>query len=908
MKRVFALSLAAVMLVISLCMSVSANVRGFREEIRQESSEWISDDQMYVLNALGISQWASVYDMGSKVNEKMSRWYAAEYLTKLVDIETSAPAEFEALFRDLTSEHQYYGKIKGVVNAGYMKGDPDGYFRPGEQITVREAATALLRVLGYKQYMEVFGVDKALKKTGITEGLESVDEMTHVQFLRIIYNALNSPAVKQTRFEATGVASEYDVELELDENYLGFEMLFGLIHESAVLDGVRGTTLERGGEFLNDGCVSVAGVNYKYEPDVAELLGYNVDYFYKEINGAKEIIHLYKNDKNKEFVLTHDEIEGFSDGVYTYIDNDREKRIVIDNTTKIIYNGVANPSYSRHEMMPEFGTVTFIDNDGKKGYETVKINSFEFFYVSSLNEAENKVYDKRGDVVKQVDFDDFDVSEIHNDGELTSFMRIREGNLLAIRKSSPNSGYSVINAEIEKVFRKNIKCSGIKKESVLFDDEEKALWINIESDPVVGIIYDVYVFDDQVVMVTESELSGGEMVYLLNASAENEAFSSEKKILAVNEKLEQCTFECAEKVFIDGTGYTDIIDIRTALINSAMNYSSGYTIDCPVAQPARLQFNGAGKVHKIDTMYHDGSREPETSIKAASELKNVQARHDAYSTSLYTLREGTSQYRDLVATCGGSTKIILVPVNDKMDKTEYYSNFASGMANKGLGDGSMYVMDVINRDENSKIAEYIFVYDNRNAEMPWSRSSIIYDLRAEYDAELEETKYIVDVYHSNYTRTHTCDKELFEQLNIGDVYMIQTDKNNHIADVKKIYGIGEAFPDKPNRQAMAGTVNYSLTYAVGSIFGTLVNADGNYATVCQSLVSDPEGFDKDFNVDNFIIGSGSGVYLYSAERGNPKVEKISLKDALTYTDDPENASKVIVNVYNGVSNLYIIKD
>lgn len=909
MKRIFALGLALIMAFSVASTTVFANIRGFREEIRYETSEWIDDNQLLVLNKLGISQWASVYDMGTKINEKMARWYVADYVTKLVDVETAKPTDFEAIFRDLTSEHQYYGKIKGVVESGYMQGDPDGYFRPGEAVTTREAATVMLRVLGYTPYIETFGVDKALKKTGIMDGLELTEEMTHAQFLRMIYNALNSPAVKQKAFSTDKGTVGYDVEHELDENYLGFEMLFGVVHEKAVLDAVKGTTLERGGDFVKDDYISIAGTEYKYGADVTDLLGYNVDYFYKENGGTKEIIHLYKNDKNEELVLTHNDIEDFSDGVYTYVKGDKEKKIAIQNTTKVIYNDVANPGYDAEtEMVPKFGSVTFVDNDGKTGYEVVKIKSYEFFYVSSVSEGENKVYDKNGDAVKQIDFDDFDTAEIWNDGESAPFVRIREGNMLVVQKSSPNSSYSKIVAGIEKVFRKNIKLSGIKKEHVLIEDEEYALWNNLEESLDMGIIYDIYLFDDEIVMATESEAAGVEMVYLLNASAESEAFSTEKRILAVNEKLEQCTFDCAEKVFVDGTAYTDINDIRTALINSARNYSSGYSDDCPVAQPAALQLNGAGKVYKIDTMYHNEGRETESNIQVASELKNVQARHDSYSTSLYTLREGTSQYRDLVATCGPSTKIILVPVNDKMDETEYYSNFASGMASKGLGDGSMYVMDVINRDENSKIAEYIFVYDNRNVAMPWSRSSIIYDLRAEYDTEQDETKYVVDVYYSNYSRTHTCDKELFEQLNIGDVYMIQTDKNNHIANVKKVYGIGEAFPEKPNRQAMSGTVNYSLTYAVGSVFGTLVHTDGNYATVCQSLISDPEGFDKDFNIDNFIIGGSSGVYVYSEERGNPKVEKITLKDAPTYTDDPENAPKVIVNVYNGVSSLYLIKD
>lgn len=54
-----------------------------------------------------------------------------------------------SLFKDVKSSHWAAGYIKEAVDQGWLAGYTDGTFRPDSQILLEEAATALLRMLGY---------------------------------------------------------------------------------------------------------------------------------------------------------------------------------------------------------------------------------------------------------------------------------------------------------------------------------------------------------------------------------------------------------------------------------------------------------------------------------------------------------------------------------------------------------------------------------------------------------------------------------------------------------------------------------------------------------------------------------------------------------------------------------------
>ena len=120
-----------------------------------------------------------------------------------------------------------------------------------------------------------------------------------------------------------------------------------------------------------------------------------------------------------------------------------------------------------------------------------------------------------------------------------------------------------------------------------------------------------------------------------------------------------------------------------------------------------------------------------------------------------------------------------------------------------------------------------------------------------------------------------------------------------------MYAINDDFPARENRQAV-DSLTVAPAGSKGTVFGSLIHSAGSYIRVSQSIPSDDEGYDPDFKVGNFYIAN-AGIYKYSKVQGQPVVEMASLSTEPTYYIDPENPAIVLVNVNNGVNQVYIIE-
>jgi len=888
--------LLAVLMMTALVTTVSANPLGFPESKVHESSEWITAEEMTVLYKLGISPWDGIPAMSDRVDEVASRWIMCYFLGKITDIDATKPQEFETLFNDLTSEHQYYNLIKGAVKAGYMNGYPDGAFRPNNPISTMEAATVCLRVLGYEPYMAVMGREKALQKTELLDGLPVEDQMTLPQLLKMFWNMLNSPAVKVGSISTENGGADGMVDFTVDESYLGFEHLRGVFYKTAVLDGVKGTTLNEGGDNIKDGYITVGGVTYKYGTDVTNLLGYKVNYVYK-MNGTDnaEIMYLFKSDDNKELVLTHEDIVDFENGVYTYEDGDKDKEAVLSAQTRIVYNGVANPEYEDSELVPAFGKVTLIDYDGKKGYEVAKIENYEFYYASAVDGEKQKVYDKEGETPRILDVYDSDLLTIRDGEKFITVDRIKIGNLVAVKRSSKNSAFDRVEIETFKVTHKGIQIKKVNEETVSSADTDFAIWEGMAEQIVLGKTYNFYEFDGQIVYAVEGDAEGAEVVYLLSLGDDGTAFSSEIKVALVEMNGNYAEFDCVEKLSIDGVQYTNADSMRTKLMESA-RLSIGFLEDYPFAQPAKIKFNGNGKVRAIDTVYYNEGAEDKDSLQKFP-TDTTKVRYDGHGRGLYAPEsESSSSYNKHVVSIGSATKSMAVPderFEEGLYSTQRYEDYTN------------YKADIIEWEDNSRLAKTIFVYYSGTGNISdYTNTAIIADLRKELNEE-GDTVCSVDSWIQAIKYTYTCDEGIFAQLSVGDVCKFAVNKKDEVISLKKIYNIDEDFPKRGERTT-ATSLTAAKARARATFFGSLVAIEDGFMRVTEALPTDIEGYDPDYNVDNFYMGTAP-VFRYTEVRGVPTVEKVSISSAVPYTTDNNNPSLLILNINQGVKQIYIIE-
>ena len=184
MKKLLAMVLALVM---TLSLAVSASAVKADEKINEDYAEAVA-----VLNGMGVFKG---YEDGSfKPENKITR---AEVATIIYRIYTKDLAKNDKSglyasynkFSDMAGAGWAAGYIGYCANAEFVKGYPDGTFKPSGNVTGYEVLTMILRAIGYDKNNEFTGADWALnvakyaEQAGVLKNVKGVD--------------LNAPATRE---------------------------------------------------------------------------------------------------------------------------------------------------------------------------------------------------------------------------------------------------------------------------------------------------------------------------------------------------------------------------------------------------------------------------------------------------------------------------------------------------------------------------------------------------------------------------------------------------------------------------------------------------------------------------------------------------------------------------------------
>ncbi|MBQ9757869.1 MAG: S-layer homology domain-containing protein [Clostridia bacterium] len=927
-KRFLASILSVIMVLSAVSAPVFANHYGFQEENEYTTNEYVTQDMMYMLNKLGITHWTNINDLGARHEELLTRHFIAWYTCRFANITVDYPQSYETLFKDLSSEHEYYGEIKAVVNAGYMNGYPDGTFRPNNYVTTKEAATVLLRALGWKPYIDVLGVDKILLDTDILDGIPVGSTVTQAQMLRMLFNAYNSPAVRPNSYKILSDGT-VDVGYVIDESYLGFEHLDGIKHEIGILDSLPGTTLKESKSGLGEDQIGISGITYKYGVDVTDLLGYKINYFYRDNkNGIKEIIYIYKSDKNKEFVLTHNELVGFTNGVYSYEKNNSIKKIGISSGTRIIFNDIANPTYETNEMVPKFGKVTFINNDSDAAYDVVKIDSYKFYISSNVDNKGEKIYTDTYGEKGIIDLSDDDAYKFFSDGEEVGFDKVRAKNLMAVKESGKNATYKKTTIAVAKATKTNVEVTSTGTNYFVAGGTTYTPWkyLSLTNDLTqkwssntleLGRAYNLFVFEDEVVAVIKGDKAGMTYAYLVDFVAVDQTFGSpEAKLAVVDMEGNYYIYDGAEKIFIDDVRFENAGNAKGHLLNSA-THSAG-NIAGAVAQPIMIGFNSNGEVNKIDTLAVSG------------DANTLDTNTDSQFTKLVTPSNADIQYSSgnkIIYNKTTSTTALWTPIAIPTGGTEiltmdYYDRYSENLYTVGrMRNAARMVVDLVNVNEVSAICDAIFIYENNDFnryEMRWSSPYLISELYQELNNN-GDVENIVSAYQGSTEFKFTCDDDIFSTMKIGDVWLFVADKNNKIVHNTKVYSIENAancvewyagtFDAADADNSEIRDIN-SVTEALselgcGVLRGTLLHNEGGYIKVCLKRPTDCKDHGNAHEYIEYYATTNATIYKYSTNRGD-KIEKASMADAVTASQDLNNPSEVMLVLRGSLEQIVII--
>ncbi|MBE7038787.1 MAG: hypothetical protein E7404_07800 [Ruminococcaceae bacterium] len=360
MKRTFKL-LSFVLLLAIFIQSFSFSTFAFN------TSEYL-EDEYKLLERIGIFNNTNINPSATFITR--GQFVVAVFNLLKLNRDAFSPAKD---YDDVKSDYFAYKEITAFKNLDYISGIGANKFGPDEYITMEQGVKILISALGSKPAAEGIGahprgyveVAKTLKIWKPTYNLGEI--MTCDNFVNLLCDTLRTSPLT-----ITGVEGEYIVyEAEKDETV--FSKYYDIYENSGIVSQVNLESIDANVKPT----VVIDNVVYKTgNIDVYDYIGKEVDVYYEEKDNSKEktLIYICEQDGLTTLELTTEEILNYSNGIYTYEVDNKEKEAKVKSDADIYYNG-AKVSYFKELMLPENGSVTLIkyaDIQGL-GYDAVVI-------------------------------------------------------------------------------------------------------------------------------------------------------------------------------------------------------------------------------------------------------------------------------------------------------------------------------------------------------------------------------------------------------------------------------------------------------------------------------------------------------------------------------------------------------
>ena len=380
MKKLLAMVLALVM-TLSLAVSANAAFKDVKDinETYAESAE--------VLANLGVFKGYEDGSFNPKGDITRAEVAAIVYRIYTGDVKDVQAKNYETYnkFADMAGAGWAKGYIGYCANAAFIKGYPDGNFKPAGKVTGYEALTMILRAVGYDKNNEFTGADWALnvaqiaQKNGILDNVKGVDlnaPATREVVAELLFRAINVPMVSYTAafgYQNVGLSTDKNTVFTANKT-LGSEV-FGLAKVSGEISEV--SYLDKTTEFtVKSDKTQVTGVDAGFE---------NIGYegYVWTVPGAKKTVAAVST------VYVTGESLGNSTNGTAYgklVDKDNDAYIA-DKADRVYYNGVLVTGKLTDTIakINNVGVkVDFIDNDHNGKTDVVVVTDYTVAQVAGI--------------------------------------------------------------------------------------------------------------------------------------------------------------------------------------------------------------------------------------------------------------------------------------------------------------------------------------------------------------------------------------------------------------------------------------------------------------------------------------------------------------------------------------------
>ena len=387
MKKLLAMVLALVM-TLSLAVSANAAFKDVKDinETYAESAE--------VLANLGVFKGYEDGSFNPKGDITRAEVAAIVYRIYTGDVKDVQAKNYETYnkFADMAGAGWAKGYIGYCANAAFIKGYPDGNFKPAGKVTGYEALTMILRAVGYDKNNEFTGADWALnvaqiaQKNGILDNVKGVDlnaPATREVVAELLFRAINVPMVSYTAafgYQNVGLSTDkntvFTANKTLGSEVFGLAKVSGEISEVSYIDKTTQFTYT---ENKTNKTEEVTGVDAGFE---------NIGYegYVWTVPGAKKTVAAVST-----VYITGESLGNSTNGTaYKNLTDKNNDAFIAENdkTVKIYKNGVVSNNYGLDNVKDDAKKVgvkvDFIDNDHNGKTDVIVVTEYTVALVSGI--------------------------------------------------------------------------------------------------------------------------------------------------------------------------------------------------------------------------------------------------------------------------------------------------------------------------------------------------------------------------------------------------------------------------------------------------------------------------------------------------------------------------------------------
>lgn len=379
-----------------------------------------------VLDNLGITKGIH---FNSQAESFVTRYEFAVLITRMLNVDVSEYTSSRVI-NDVTEEQYPFAAY--LMDNGIILGNGIGDFFPDVDITVNQALTIMMRILGYdviakyKGGQEAFYVEVS-SKLGLDNGIiRHLDDRLQLKYLyQIIYNTLHTQMYVQTLF-GTEIKFESDPDRTLLYDRFDIKFSEGTINatEISAIDG----------KIADAGCVIIDSVSYYAQDTNAKaFFGYYVNAYYTEkTSGIRKLLFINELEYCTSYTYNSSELV-YENYEYNYQgENGKETSYKFSEDFVTIINGEFT-TYSKDNMIPGSGTITLVNTDSDNKIELVLIRNERIEIANSYNPSEEIISLKfDGKPIELKKYDEENIHVFNSKNEPDELSSIREWSVLTI--------------------------------------------------------------------------------------------------------------------------------------------------------------------------------------------------------------------------------------------------------------------------------------------------------------------------------------------------------------------------------------------------------------------------------------------------------------------------------------------